>query len=269
LTGDTPAGPFPLTTVHEKLAAKEITWETTACPVGAGSWLPLRLAPGIGPAAHSAAPALPPPPQLPRTGSVPSPPSIRAWGWVGLGAAIVVVAVSFIKLVGDKPSQPAVPTVSTVPLPTVGLPPSSPEPGGPSAAAPLAARPRLRVTGRDATPELVELCQGMTPQEALALGLGVALTGTDTYAARVRIANTGNVPVQVFPENVRIHFGGEAVGVTTVNHPTFLQRGVLQPHHYVEGLVTYRARIDVGAAIRLRGGGLSYEDDTVEVTYDP
>jgi hypothetical protein len=50
LIGDTPAGPFDLSAVHDKLATGEVTWDTRACPVGAGAWLPLRQTPGIGPA---------------------------------------------------------------------------------------------------------------------------------------------------------------------------------------------------------------------------
>lgn len=61
LTGDTPAGPFPLAISHEKLAAKEITWETRACPVGAANWLPLRPAPGVGPTDLVAQPIAPGP----------------------------------------------------------------------------------------------------------------------------------------------------------------------------------------------------------------
>ena len=128
---------------------------------------------------------------------------------------------------------------------------------------------RLKVSGDDGTAELVRLAQGMSEAEALAMGLGVILTGTDTYGARIRFTNTGNVPVRVYPENLSIHFGAESVGVTTINHPSFLQRGILQPGHYADGLVMYRARIDIGAAMRLVGGGLSYNDDSIRITYDP
>ena len=272
LVGDTPTGPFPLVVVHEKLAAGEVTWDTRACPVGATDWLPLRQTPGVGPDVHEpplAPPGRPSPPPRPADVSAGGPtavsPSGQKWGWAGLGLAIAVVAAVF-KFGGAKPSPPTTPAVS---LPTVSLPSAPAGTGGPPVAPGPAARPQLRVTGRDATPELLELARGLTPEETLALGLGVVLTGTDTYAARVRIANTGNVPIRVFPENLRIHFGGDAAGVTTVNHPGFLQRGVLRPDFYFEGLVMFRARVDVGAAIRLGGGGLSYDDDTVEVTYGP
>lgn len=128
---------------------------------------------------------------------------------------------------------------------------------------------RLNVNGTDGTAELQRIfANELTQAEAIALGLGVVLTGGDTYAARIRVSNTGTVPIHFFPENLAVHFGGEAVGVTTINHPKFLQRGVLQPNRFFEGLVMYRARIDIGAAMRLAGGGLSYNDDTIEVTYN-
>jgi hypothetical protein len=128
---------------------------------------------------------------------------------------------------------------------------------------------RLNVSGHDATGELQQLTAGMTDQELLALGLGVLLTGTDLYGARIQLTNTGNRPLRVYPENLAIHCGGDAVGVLTLPHPRFLQRGVLEPGATVGGLVMYRARVDVGAAMRLMGGGLSYTDPTIAVTYDP
>ncbi len=59
LTGDTPAGPFGLAEIHERLATGAVTWQTPACPVGGGVWLPLVQVPGVGPVQAS------PPPQAP------------------------------------------------------------------------------------------------------------------------------------------------------------------------------------------------------------
>ena len=128
---------------------------------------------------------------------------------------------------------------------------------------------RLNIVGQDATNELQMLGAQMSNEEKVTLGLAVLLTGSDVYAARVQISNTGNVPVRVFPENIRIHYDQEAGEVTTFNHPAFLQAGVLQPGYSFEGLVVYEARLDIGAAIRLGAGGLSYDDPTVQVTYGP
>ncbi len=49
LTGSVPTGPFTVTQIHTKLAAREVTWQTPACLVGGSSWLPIVQTPGIGP----------------------------------------------------------------------------------------------------------------------------------------------------------------------------------------------------------------------------
>lgn len=49
LTGDVPSGPFTVAQVHAKLATGDATWQTPACAVGGGQWLPLLQTPGIGP----------------------------------------------------------------------------------------------------------------------------------------------------------------------------------------------------------------------------
>lgn len=51
LTGEVPSGPFSVAQIHAKLSAQEVTWETQACRVGAGTWRPLLRTPGSGPAA--------------------------------------------------------------------------------------------------------------------------------------------------------------------------------------------------------------------------
>jgi hypothetical protein len=124
------------------------------------------------------------------------------------------------------------------------------------------------VSWRDSTGELQQLVAGMSQAEVVGLGLSVVLTGADWYAARVRLANTGNTAIRVFPENIAMHFGQDSVGVTTIDHPQFLRRSVVQPGYYVEGLVMFRARVDIGALIRLGGGGLSYNDPSIRVTYN-
>jgi hypothetical protein len=195
-------------------------------------------------------------------------------GGCGGMIAFFISAMLFRACAGGKTEKPtpvhnnppvvtSSPTYATVP-PAAYTPPMPP-----ASFLPPAATTRIHVTGRDGTAELAQLTGGMSAGEALALGLGVLLTGTDTYAARIRISNTGTVPVWVYPENIHVHFGGASAGVTSVSHPRFLQRGLLRPGYYFEGLVAYRARIDIGAAMRLAGGSLSYDDYTIQVTYDP
>lgn len=49
LSGDVPTGPFTVAQIHARLAAGDATWQTPACPVGGGKWLPLLQTPGIRP----------------------------------------------------------------------------------------------------------------------------------------------------------------------------------------------------------------------------
>jgi len=58
----------------------------------------------------------------------------------------------------------------------------------------------------------------------------------DIYGARVSLTNSGNVPIRVYPENLRVHFGGETAGVYTINDYRFLRPTVLQPGESVSGL---------------------------------
>jgi len=93
-------------------------------------------------------------------------------------------------------------------------------------------------------------------------------TGRDTYAVRVRIANTGDVPVTVVPENLRLHYRGVSNPVSTIARPGFLSRSVLGPGEAVEGIVMYRESIENGAKIRREGGALIlYVDPNVRVEY--
>ena len=99
------------------------------------------------------------------------------------------------------------------------------------------------------------------------IGFAALSTGIDIYAARVRFLNTGNVPVTISPDYIRIHYGSEQTTVSTVEHPLFLRAGVLAPSQSREGLVAFRARMDIGAAIRMGQGSLSYDDGSVRVSY--
>ena len=54
LIGEVPIGPFTVAQIHAKLASGDVKWQTLACPVGGGNWLPLMQTPGIGPAASAA-----------------------------------------------------------------------------------------------------------------------------------------------------------------------------------------------------------------------
>jgi hypothetical protein len=140
-------------------------------------------------------------------------------------------------------------------------PASNPFPRTPEPAA------RLNVSWRESTQELIRVLDAIPPEEKLNLSYAVILTGVDIYGAHVRFANTGSVPVMISPDHIRIHYGYEQAIVSTIDHPLFLRAGVLPPGQSREGLVIFKARIDIGAGIRLGQGALSYDDDSVEVSY--
>lgn len=182
---------------------------------------------------------------------------------IAVGIVIFVAVVVGYSVSKGKPGGNPAPS----PQATTGTPVSGSK-DRPAVSVATSAKPRLSVSGRDATGELQQFCSRLSDQEIVALGLSVILSGTDFYGARVTIRNTGNVPIRVYPENIAIHFGDEAAGIIPIDHPSFLQRGVLEPGQVVSGLVMYRARVDIGVAMRLGGGGISYNDDSIQVTYD-
>jgi len=126
---------------------------------------------------------------------------------------------------------------------------------------------RLALRCVDATDELLPIAQRLSQQEQAALGIMALATGMDIYGARVSMTNTGSVPIRVYPQNLRVHFGNETAVVYTINDLRFLRPTVLQPGASTSGLVTYTARMDIGASMRLGRGGMSYDDSTIEVAY--
>lgn len=119
----------------------------------------------------------------------------------------------------------------------------------------------------DATNELLPIAEQLSREEQAALGLIAIATGMDIYGARVALTNVGDIPIRVYPQNLRVHFGNETAVVYTINDRRFLRPALLQPGQSTTGLVTYTARMDIGASMRLGAGGMSYDDPTVEVTY--
>lgn len=179
----------------------------------------------------------------------------------GTGTGIVAVFLFLVvmRYVNKKPTDIPAP-VRPHPVATSHFPAGNPLPG----AGPVG---RLHVHGRDATAELQQFVTLLSFEEKLALGDEVVRTGLDTYAASIRLHNTGTIPLRVSVQNLRVHFGGELATVTAPFHPRFLKNTVLSPGAMTEGLVLYRARVDIGAAMRAGRGGVSYQDPGIIVTY--
>jgi len=130
-------------------------------------------------------------------------------------------------------------------------------------AANKASRAQLKLRWTEATPELLPLIEHLTPQQKAAWGLAAIGSGFDIYAARVTLINIGHLPVDVSPTKLRIHFGQEAARVFVANDPQFLKPTRLHRGQLTSGLVMFTARADIGAAIRLGEGEMSYADPEV------
>jgi uncharacterized membrane protein len=123
----------------------------------------------------------------------------------------------------------------------------------------------IRINWSDATDELQAFASELTLEEMLALGLTVAFTGHDIYAARAKITNVGESPVAFDPGRLQILYGERSIEIIPVDHRRMLQPGRIDPGYYVEGLVVYFAPIDLGAAVRRGGGSMSYADSDVRL----
>lgn len=212
------------------------------------AWQPAGICAELREAFTTSLPPPLPPPPLPLQ---PKP----IWPWVVGAAAILslpAAAVLLLALLGgvERPTD-ADSMLSEV---VAGLPNAQ---GNPASA------PPMTISGEDATDELIRMMAEMTKEQQAAIGLHYLTTGQDFYGARIRITNRGNVPITVRPENVRLHLQGDTVGVSSSRDPRFLRTTLLEPGHYVEGLVVYRAHHAAGAAMRLGSGRVSYllDDD--------
>lgn len=213
------------------IEARAIPWLTFADSVSPQAVSrPSQAAPGVPSSASSAIPI----------------------GWICAGIALGVVVLGLFGLVA---------------LAVIGALMADGAPGHYSSLPADAGIARLQFSWVDATEELIRMTQSLPPDELALLGLAALTTGSDYYAARIYLTNTGNVPIRVYPENVFIHFGDETAIVSTADDPRFLHHATLQPGQSTNGLVAFNARMDIGAVIRGGGGAMSYEDPTIEVVY--
>ena len=78
-----------------------------------------------------------------------------------------------------------------------------------------------------------------TPDIA-ALGL-LLLSGHDLYVVRVRLHNTGNVPLRVYPQNIKVYYGNKSTSVIPIPDNRFLQPDILEPNYYIDKPVIFIA----------------------------
>ena len=126
---------------------------------------------------------------------------------------------------------------------------------------------QLKLIWSEATRELVPLVNQLTSEERTALGIAAVASGFDIYGARVTLTNVGTASIHVTPAKLRIHFGEESASVFVADDPPFLKSTVLGPGQAASGLVMFEARMDIGAAIRLGEGEMSYAEAALEVVH--
>jgi hypothetical protein len=117
------------------------------------------------------------------------------------------------------------------------------------------------------------------PLELAAVGLNFILTaktsdvaalaillasGHDVYVARVRLHNTGNISLRVYPQNIKVYYGNKYTSVIPIADYRFLQPDILQPNYYLDRPVIFIAPY----GLRLSNVRMGYRDDSIQVIND-
>jgi hypothetical protein len=265
LNGPIPTGPFSMDEIG-KLPPDQATPEIKVCRVGEGVWRPLREV--VGPSSDRNPFSSP---DAVLQGKRPTPLEATVGNVVknvfkGGGVLFFILLALSKVLRGCNSPNKADPAKAVVR--NVAAQPQDPRFDNRPAQPPLnPANARISVSASDGTGTLQRLVAGLPQEQIAILNLRTVLTGADTYGVHVRIRNTGNVTVRIFPGNFRVHFGEQSTFVTTTDHAAFLRECVLAPGQSAEGLVMYEATIDAGAAIRLLGTSFAYDDPTLLVDY--
>lgn len=101
--------------------------------------------------------------------------------------------------------------------------------------------------------------------EDFAVLAGILASGHDIYLVRVRLSNTGNVPLRVYPQNIKAYYGNKYTSVIPLPDNRFLQPNVLQPGYYIDKPVIFIAPYGLNLQRNIQMG---YGDNSIEVTYD-
>lgn len=85
-------------------------------------------------------------------------------------------------------------------------------------------------------------------------------SGYDIYVVRVRLSNTGNVPLRVHPQNIKAYYGNKYTSVIPVADNRFLQPDILRPNYYIDKPVVFIAprRLNL-----LRDVRMAYRDSSI------
>lgn len=91
------------------------------------------------------------------------------------------------------------------------------------------------------------------------------LSGHDVYLVRVRLENTGNVPLRVYPQYIRAYYGNKSTSVIPIADNRFLQPDILKPGYYIDKPVIFIAPYGLNL---LKDVGMGYGANSIQVTYD-
>ncbi|MBW4645587.1 MAG: hypothetical protein KME23_21805 [Goleter apudmare HA4340-LM2] len=92
-------------------------------------------------------------------------------------------------------------------------------------------------------------------------------SGQDIYVVKVRLFNTGNVPLRIHPQNIKVFYGNRfsrSISVIPVTDNRFLQPDILKTNHYIDKPVIFTAPIGLKLPRDIRMG---YADNSIRVTY--
>jgi hypothetical protein len=101
-------------------------------------------------------------------------------------------------------------------------------------------------------------------EDFIALAILLA-SGHDIYMVRVRLENTGNVPLRVYPQNIKAYYGNKSSSAILIPDNRFLQPNVLNPGYYIDKPVIFIAPYGLNLQSDIQIG---YGDNSIEVTYD-
>ncbi len=91
------------------------------------------------------------------------------------------------------------------------------------------------------------------------------LSGQDLYVVRVRIHNTGNVPLRVYPQNIKVYYGNKYTSAIAIPDNRFFQPDILQPNYYIDKPVIFIAPYGLNLIRDVRMG---YRDSSIKVIND-
>lgn len=103
----------------------------------------------------------------------------------------------------------------------------------------------------------------LTAQTEDFIAIAVLLaSGHDIYMVRARLENTGNVPLRVYPQNIKAYYGNKSSSAILIPDNRFLQPGIVNPGYYIDKPVIFIAPYGLNLQRDVRMG---YRDNSIQV----